>query len=206
MTRRIAPSPAGVPALEPIRQDLYDTKEQDGTVSTLEFFRNPGIAGQAELATNMQANGQLPYPQQFHVFGLNLEMIPVFGEDKVIGTDRVHWENKKKVLELCFIRFRIGSKDYLVDPAKRIPQGLGPAGFGTGAQELITAFPSNGLQDIQHYYDVTIRQGGKIKPIHIPAQQSFFVQLVWPFGNPAVEGGGWAFRAYLVGILWREVQ
>ena len=205
MTRRVAPAPPGVPALETIRQDLYDTKVQDGLVSTLEFFRNPGIAGQAELATNMQANGQLPYPQQFHVFGINLEFIPTFGEGASVSYDNAFWQNKKKVLELCFMRFRIGSKDYLVDPAKRIPAGLGPAGFANGAQ-AIDAFPTNGLQDIQHYYDVTIRQGGKIKPIHIPAQQSFFIQLVWPFGNPAVNRNGWAVRAYLVGILWREVQ
>jgi len=206
MTRRIAPAPAGVPALEPVRQDLYDTKLQDGTVSTLEFFRNPGIAGLAELATNMQANGQLPYPQQFHVFGLNLELVPYFPEEAQTGVDEAHWQNKKKVLETAFFRFHIGSKTYLIDPAKRIPASLGPVGFGTGAQAGINAFPTNGLQDIQHYYDVTIRQGGKIKPIHIPAQQSFYVQVVWPFGNPAVEGGGWEVRAYLVGILWREVQ
>jgi len=201
MTRRVAPAPPGVPALEPVRQDLYDTKAWEPATSSAEFFRNPGIG---EINTNMQANGQLPFPQQYHVFGLCLEVIPNYEDPNEVGTTTLNSANKKKLLEQLYLRFRIGSKDYLTVPMKRVPTGLSPFGYAGGniSQRLVYG---NGLQDVQQYYDVTIRQGGKIKPIHIPAQQSFFVQVVNPFGAFPVTNA-WLFRCYLVGILWREVQ
>lgn len=205
MTRRVAPSPPGIPGLEPIRQDLYDTKTLVAAtpVGTLEFFRNPATTG--PIDTNMQGNGQLPYPHQYHIFGVVLEMKPNRAETVADGISLAIAANKKKLRELAYFKLLIGSKDYLTLPLKRLPEGLGSAGFGQGASAVPTMILTNSIQDVQQYYDVTIRQGGKIKPLHIPAQQAFAAQVVFPDGAPVLRID-WDFRCYLVGILWREVQ
>jgi hypothetical protein len=187
--------------LEPIRQDLYDTKLQAslvGLTGSLDFFKTPAAG---DINSNMQASGQLPHPQQFHAFGLACEILPGEDETAPAGVSDAWVSEKKKVRETSWLRLRIGSKDYLTIPLKRVPEGLGPAGVGGSVFAAIpppdgigmTAI-TNGIQDLQHYYDLTIRQHGKVKPIHIPAQQSL---------TPTLE---MRFRVYLVGILWREVQ
>ena len=205
MARRIVPAAAGVPALEPIRQDLYDTAAQTiaNPVATLDFFRTPGAG---ELNSNMQGSGQLPHPQQYHAFGICAE---IFGAEGV-EADEVMAELwaafKKKLRETAWLRLRIGSKDYLTIPLKRVPEGMGYAGVGAGGTDVVSIPITNGVQDVQHYHDLTIKQMGKIKPIHIPAQQSFLVQVIWPALPPFADRYDFRIRVYLVGILWREVQ
>ncbi|MBD3263627.1 MAG: hypothetical protein GF375_00815 [Candidatus Omnitrophica bacterium] len=207
MTRRVAPAPAGVPALEPIAQELYDTKDYPiaGT-GTLTFFQNPSALG--EIETNMVASGQLPYPQQFHAFGICFEIFPGYTELEAVGNN-VSWNREKqKLREKCFLRLTIGSKDYLTLPGCHIPEGMGIAGFSAG-DDTVSNYASltQGIQDIKHAFELTVPQAGKIKPIHIPAQQSFKVEIRWP--TPlvlAVPEQPVKIRVYLVGILWREVQ
>jgi len=208
MTRRIAPAAAGIPALEPIAQELYDTKPYPiaGT-GVLTFFQNPSAAG--ELETNMVASGQLPYPQQFHAFGIAVEIFPGYGEPELSGVDHLWAEEKIKLRERAFLKLTIGSKDYLTLPLVRVPEGLGySAGFALGDG---TAFDqtviSQGISDIKHAFELTVPQQGKIKPIHIPAQQSFRVEIRWPQPLPLVfMTVPVKIRTYLVGVLWREVQ
>ena len=208
MTRRIIPTAGGIPALEPVNQELYDTKPYPliGT-GTLDFFRNSAVG---ELNSNMVASGQLPHPQQFHVFGIACEIFPGYDEADTHGVSAIWAQDKARMKEEAFLRLRIGAKDYLTTPLNRVPEGVGLAGVAAGTS--LTGGPivvSNGLQDISHYYDVTVPQGGKIKPIHIPAQQSFFVQVRWP-NLVAIDAYGVdeppLIRVYLVGVLWREVQ
>jgi len=207
MTRRVAPAAAGVPALEPIAQELYDTKDYPiaGT-GTLTFFQNPSAVG--EIETNMVASGQLPYPQQFHAFGICFEIFPNYDEAAAIGTDVTWAVEKVKLREKCFARLTIGSKDYLTLPGIHIPEGVGLTGVAVGdnagSNQVVV---NHGFQDIKHGFELTVPQQGKIKPIHIPAQQSFRVELRWPIPlaltsvQEAVK-----IRMYLIGVLWREVQ
>jgi len=209
MTRRIAPAPAGVPALEPIAQELYDTNDYPvaGTGS-LTFFQNPSALG--EIETNMVASGQLSYPQQFHAFGICFEIFPGYEEEATIGT-QVSWAQEKiKLRERCFARLIIGSKDYLTLPGIHIPEGIGQVGVAVGDDGVGGAnrvVVTQGFQDVKHGFELTVPQQGKIKPIHIPAQQSFRVELRWP--NPlalVIAENPVKIRVFLIGVLWREVQ
>lgn len=206
--RRVIPAAPGIPALEPIKQDLYDTKEYPAAgASVLEFYRNPAAG---ELNSNMAASGQLPHPQQFHAMGIAVEMLPEVAIDSLDGAYDAWAANKKKIREGAWIKLHIGAKDYLTLPLKRVPEGVGPSGFAAGADAtpLTNMFLTNGVQDLGHYYDLTIRMAGKVKPIHIPSQQSFFVQIYWPTLIPHAFASAEhvLVRVYLVGILWREVQ
>jgi hypothetical protein len=208
--RRVIASEAGTPTLEGVKQELYDTKLYPGLgTPLLEFFRNPG---QGELLSNMQASGQLPSPQEFHVLGIAVEIFPL--PDQVTSRLRnsKEWiEDKRRVLEGALFKFYVGVKNYLTLPLMRIPEGMGAVGFGAAsdvAKTQIDYFLTNGIQDINHYYDVYVRLQNKKKPIHIPAQQAFYAQITWPTLVPLTYStfDFAKIRVYLIGVLWREVQ
>lgn len=206
MTRRIAPEAAGVPALEPIAQDLYDTKLYPSLgTGILTFFQNPAVGSERE--TNMVSSGTLSYPKQFHAFGIAVEIFPAYLDTADIGVTEVFAQDKKKLREHAYLTLVIGSKDYLTLPLTRIPEGVGMTGAIAGGATNSYAI-THGVPDIKHAFELTVPQQGKIKPIHIPAQQSFRVDIRWP--NILVLNGahdnGIKVRVYLVGVLWREVQ
>jgi hypothetical protein len=209
--RRVIASEAGTPTLEGVKQELYDTKiyPSAGT-PLLEFFRNPSAG---ELLSNMQASGQLPSPQEYHALGIAVEIFPLPDETARGRTTKAWAEDKRRILEGALFKFYVGVKNYLTLPLMRIPEGMGTAGFGAGVDTILNAgqvdyFLTNGVQDINHFYDVFVRLQNKKKPIHIPAQQAFYAQITWPNLVPLdfskLEYA--KIRVYLIGVLWREVQ
>lgn len=208
MDKRVIPAAPDIPGLEPLKQDMYDTKSYPAAgVAVLEFFRNPNPGG--ELFTNMAASGQLPYPQQYHAMGLAVEILPNVVCGAAAGGAAIWATEKKKIRENAWLKLHIGSKDYLTIPLKRVPEGVGPHGFGASALATGIVALTNGVQDLSHHYDLTVRMGGKIQPIHIPSQQSFFVQIYWPqlvVHSFSGTGEYVIVRVYLAGVLWREVQ
>jgi hypothetical protein len=99
---------------------------------------------------------------------------------------------------------------------RRIPAGVGPAGFALSALEGVdnSALTTHGIQDIKHHYDVTIRLSGATRPILVPSQQSFLVALYWPavIAHSLMLAGEIRthavakIRVYLIGNYYREVQ
>lgn len=217
--RRVIAQPQGKAALEVVRQDLYDTQDYPAAgVGVLEFFKNPNVNG--ELWTNMVASGQLPNPQKFEVEGIAVEIFPAL--DAFYGTDllafaefAMGWSSDKAaILDGAWLKLKVGVKDYLTIPLRRIPGGVGPAGFAVGSLEAVdnSALMTHGIQDVKHCYDVTIRLSGATRPILVPSQQSFLVALYWPaiitHGLLNSKGGAIAakIRVYLIGNYYREVQ
>lgn len=205
MAKRVVPSAPGIPALEPVKQDLYDTKAYNPAAApnVLEFFRNPTPG---ELFSNMSASGQLPHPQQFHTYGIAVEMFPEYDADADEGADDNWVVSKKKIREAAWLKFHIGAKDYLTIPLVRVPEGTGEAGLAAGLVAVGASFLTQGIPDIAHYYDVIIKLKGQAQPIHIPSQQAFFVQIYWPTSPTLLVTFVVKVRVYLVGVLWREVQ
>jgi hypothetical protein len=208
--RRVIATEAGTPTLEGVKQELYDTKLYPGLgTPLLEFFRNPA---QGELLSNMQASGQLPSPQEFHILGIAVEIFPL--PDRTTSRNRIskEWaEDKRMVLEGALFKFNVGVKNYLTLPLMRIPEGMGMTGFGAASDVAKTPIDyvlTNGVQDINHYFDVFVRLLNKKKPIHIPPQQAFYAQITWPTAVPLTYSTfDYAkIRVYLIGVLWREVQ
>jgi len=120
---------------------------------------------------------------------------------------------KKKIYESAYVRFQVGEKLYYDEPLKRVPAGLGPHGFGTDGGRNPSAanfYTCHGIQDINHYWECGVREGGKLKPVHIMSQQAFNVIVYWPTAAHADPGFGTGFfgimRIYLVGTRFREVQ
>jgi hypothetical protein len=205
VTRRLVGTMPGRPMLEGIKQDLYDTKVYPALgINQLEFFRNPAAG---ELLSNMQSSGQLPHPQEFHILGIAVEIIPNIAAAVATRTDVTWVQDKRNILSNAYIKFNVGTKNYLTLPLMRVPEGLGEVGIGAGgAGSVAECFLNNGIPDINHYYDVTIKLA-KRKPIHIPSQQSFYAQIFWPVVTPTgLSSLIGAIRVYLIGILWREIQ
>lgn len=279
----IFPAQPGKPVLEPIRQDLYDTRELTRGLTYLRFFRNPNMHG--EFYSNMMDSGQLPHPQQFHVFGIAVEAFP----NPTQETGIENWnELKKRLMDAGVLEFTIGAKKYLTMPLGRIinasfpeeasapvdisasyvkfedPEEIEPLPevdeeeipgkpkfdilhpvyeprvkiktakdmipddkkglciIMTNPEEKnfyhetfvqrekyenIRVIVTDTVQNVGHY-SLTTRQNGKIKPIQIPSQQSFFVTIRWPyqFEEGELANGTVYIRVYLTGVLWREVM
>lgn len=206
--RRYIEAKAGLPVREVIRQCLYDTKViPQGGVNSLSFFTTP-TAG--FLFSNMVGQGAMPKPQEFYTLGMAVELFPgiTVGIDNGV-TDT--WASfKKKILETAYVEFWVGAKRYLLSPLKRVPQGVGPAGIGVGGEDANAIVMTNGLQDINHFWETAVRNMGKKKPVKITSQQAFSVMITWPTAAQANPGFGTGYdaliRVYLVGYKWREVQ
>jgi hypothetical protein len=218
--RRVVAQPVGRAALEVVKQDLYDTQDYPATgLGVLEFFKNPNVNG--ELWTNMVASGQLPNPQKFEVEGIAVEIFPellaFYGTDVTAFAEfAIGWSaDKAAILDGAWLKLKVGVKDYLTIPLRRIPGGVGPAGLAIGSLEVVdnSALTTHGIQDVKHCYDVTIRLSGATRPILVPSQQSFLVALYWPnvITHGLLDVAGKAtvvakIRVYLIGTYYREVQ
>ena len=217
----------GVPSLEPINEPLYDTQVYPvAGAATLTFFTQ-GLSGTVVAGvprtlreTNVPIAGALPNPQQFHVYGI--QVVPdaqcqsaqtTAGAATAVPvlTDQV------TIISQSFFRLYIGTKSYVEVTSILIPCGHGLTGAAAttiGARE-VSSF-HNGVAHQNNYFDVTVRVGHSRKPIHIPPQQNFRCELVFP--GPAATAvtlnntlggtatGGMLIKVVLRGIRWREVQ
>lgn len=121
MAKRIIPSLQGIPYLEPLRHEVYDTKilPPDG-ITQMEFFSKPDLNNR--LMTNMYRAKTFPSPQQFHVFGLAIEAYSVHPhiDQKIVKATSTFDELRKLLFANAVIRFLVGRKWYLEIPVNRI--------------------------------------------------------------------------------------
>jgi len=136
------------PVLEAVREEIFDTKELLPTgLSMLEFFYNPNQHG----LTNMNANGQLMYPQMFFLFGLTLKIYSAFYhvdgsiKEAIDELDRF----REILLANAIVQFHIGAKPYLEVPANAIVDGLVPEGVEK-LSDTIFAIPEITEEDFEN--------------------------------------------------------
>jgi hypothetical protein len=214
--RRIVAEQPGVPALEPINEPLYDTQTYPlaGT-SNLVFFTQ-GLGGRTTRETNVPIAGALPNPQQFHIYGLQL--VPAtLAQSQFGAAANQAMTDQATIIDNSFFRLFIGTKNYVEVSTVFIPNGHGLTGaVGTAIAGSATVSVHNGVAHQNNYYDVTVKVGHARKPIHLPPQQNFRCELVFPgpgavavTTNVSIGGvlqGGIPMKVFLLGIKWREVQ
>lgn len=205
-TRRLIAEVPGVPALEPIQQPMYDSEILPAAgIANLRFFSRPqgavfGAATKTLLETNMMSSGTLPSPHRFYIWGVQVSVKNGILEDGSYYEMSV--KDLKKVYDKAYFVLHIGTKDYLTLPLEKIPQGDGFHGFAGAAATAFSA--TNGMPLVDHFFDVRVRQGRKLKPILIPSLQGFWCDVIFP--NIVTIDHAAIIKVYLVGTLKREVQ
>jgi len=176
--------------VEVIWQPTYDFQVYPAAgITQLTFFQTTvGTAGATLATTNMEAAGQFPRPKEFLVTGIQVFFEPGGAVEKAGIADGVAQENWKDVSDVMngagFLRFFIGSKDYLVDaPLSKFTQQ-----FRLGGVANITG---NGSVATTTFIDYAVHSGKyyAITPNKLPSNQNFNVSLNFPVVIPtAVDG------------------
>ena len=167
--------------VEVIWQPTYDFQVYPAAgVTQLTFFQTTvGTAGSTLATTNMEASGQFPRPKQFLVTGIQVFFEPGGAVAQAGIADGVAQENWNDVSDVMngagFMRFFIGSKDYLVDsPLSKFTQQ-----FRLGGVANITG---NGSVATTTFIDYAVHSGKyySITPTKLPSNQNFNVSLNFP--------------------------
>jgi len=217
VSRRIVADQPGIPALEPINEPLYDSQVYIAAGQGQLTYFTQGLAGRTTRETNVPIAGALPNPQQFHIYGI--QIVPYFLAASQAGAaGQLALTDQAIIYDNSFFRLFIGTKNYVEVATTFIPNGHGL----TGTVATTTATPysvvslHNGVAHQNNYYDVTVKVGHSRKPIHLPPQQNFRAEIVFP--GPALSAvttqvviggnntGGIPIKLFLLGIKWREVQ
>jgi len=210
VARRIMAEAPGIPALEPLNTPLYDTQTYPlAGVASLTYFA-AGLGVRTLRETNVVIAGALPNPQQFHIYGVQIVMSMMATANAGAAALPGPLTDQSAIIDNSFFRLHIGTKSYIEVATVFIPSGHGLVGsaFSTvGAREMASFH--NGVAHQNNYYDVTVKVGHQRKPIHLPPQQNFRGELVFPGIAPAVTvnpiiGGvpqlGMPIRVFLLGI------
>lgn len=220
--------------LEPIHQPLYSAYLFDAAqvLSEALFFQyaiggsvasNIAAATSAnELHTNMRTANALATPKMYLVTGLRI--IPVEltaaliapiddsaattrGAQTFTGEDSNLLEGLQQLIYGSFIKFFVGTKDYLVAPTWYTPGNTGIDGelsdvatVGASATNVSTSQRWHTLHSRGRYFALDRY------PVLIPPQQNFFVSLNFPQTTRPTLGSTRAVYACMDGILGREVQ
>lgn len=188
--------------VEVIWQPTYDFQVYPaaGTTQITFFQTTVGTAGSTLATTNMEASGQFPRPKEFLVTGIQIFFNPGGAVAQAGIADGVAQENWNDVSDVmngaAFLRFFIGSKDYLVDtPLSKFTQQ-----FRLGGVANITG---NGSVATTTFIDYAVHSGKyySITPTKLPSNQNFNVSLNFPVviatavdGNIGVLLDGFQYR------------
>lgn len=233
--RRFASPFAGQRAkLEPIHQPLYSAYLFDGAIVLGEALMfqyavggsvatNISTATNATtLHTNIPAAGFLPTPKIFLTTGIRLIVTEMTSalidpvDDTVadsaaaitfLGEDSDLLEDAMRIIYGSFIRYFVGTKDYMVGPTWLTPGNTGIMGVSDSTL-AVGATPEN-LAEFQRVS--TFHGMGKYfaldrYPVLVPSQQNFFVSLNFPQPTRPTLGASRAVYAVLDGIFGRETQ
>jgi len=188
--------------VEVIWQPTYDFQVYPAAgITQLTFFQTTvGTAGSTLATTNMEASGQFPRPKEFLVTGIQVFFEPGGAVAQAQVSDGIAQENWNDVSDVmngaAFLRFFIGSKDYLVDaPLSKFTQQ-----FRLGGVANITG---NGSVATTTFIDYAVHSGKyySITPTKLPSNQNFNVSLNFPVviatetdGNIGVLLDGFQYR------------
>jgi hypothetical protein len=169
---------------------VYDFQVYPAVGATqITFFQTTvGTAGSTPATTNMEASGQFPRPKEFLVTGIQVFFEPGGAVAQAGVADGVAQENWNDVSDVMngagFLRFFIGSKDYLVDaPLSKFTQQ-----FRLGGVANITG---NGSVATTSFIDYAVHSGKyySITPTKLPSNQNFNVSLNFPTLIPTAVAG-----------------
>ena len=167
--------------VEVIWQPTYDfqTYPLAGTTKLTFFQTTVGASGTTEADTNIEAAGQFPSPKAFLCTGIQVFFEPgnaVSQSQAAAGTALENWNDVSDVMNgSAYLKFFIGSKDYLVDaPLSKFTQQ-----FSLGGVAAITGAGSVATTD---FVDYAVHRGRyySITPVKIPSNQNFNVSLNFP--------------------------
>ena len=233
--RRFASPFAGQRAkLEPIHQPLYSTYLFDAAVTPNEALMfqyatggtvasNIAAATTATLLhTNIPAPGFLPTPKVYLVTGIRIVPVELTAglidpvDDTAaesvaaitwIGEDSDLLEDLLRIVYGSYVRFFVGTKDYLVCPTWITPANTGTMGVAD-SQIALGATPENlgERQDVRTFHSMGRYFALDRYPVLIPSQQNFFISLNFPQATRPTIGATRPVYSVLDGILGRETQ
>lgn len=233
--RRFASPFAGQRAkLEPVHQPLYsaylfDSAIVGGEALMFQYAVGGTVASNIAAATtatllhtNIPAQGFLPTPKIFLTTGIRVVPVELTAglidpiDDTAAETQAaITWagedsnllEDLMRLLYGSFVRFFVGTKDYLVCPTWITPGNTGIMGVSDSIAQ-VGATPENiGVEQRNQ----TMHGMGKYfamdrYPILIPSQQNFFLSLNFPQATRPTLGATRPVYGVLDGILGRETQ
>ena len=233
--RRFASPFAGQRAkLEPIHQPLYSAYLFDSAITLGEALMfqyavggtvasNIAAATNATtLHTNIPAAGFLPTPKIFLTTGLRIivneltsalidpvddTVAETFAAVTFIGEDSNLLEDAMRIVYGSYVRFFVGTKDYLVVPTFLTPGNTGIMGV-SDTEIAVAATPENLAteQAIRTFHGMGKYFAMERYPVLIPSQQNFFVSLNFPQVTRPTLGATRPVYAVLDGIFGRETQ
>ena len=170
--------------VEVIWQPLYDFQvyAAAGAAQFTFFQTTVGTAGSTLATTNMEASGQMPRPKEFLAVGIQVFFEPggALSQANVAAATAIqeNWNDVSDVMNgAAFLRFFIGSKDYLVDaPLSKFTQQFRLGGAANFAATGTNATP------VVWFLDYAVHSGRyySITPIKLPSNQNFNVSLNVP--------------------------
>ena len=192
-------------SVEAIRQTLYDFQTYASAGQTsLTFFQVPqGQGGKTLDDTNMELAGSLPSPKRFLLQSIEVYFFPGPFPSTLSAPAVSDFVNDTYEVAMSgFLKFFIGSKDYLIEaPIGRFPQKTHLYGW-SGASDSTTA---GATQAVNNSYANFAGRPYRINPeILIEPTQNFNVSLNWA----AAVGISANARIGVVldGILYRNSQ
>jgi hypothetical protein len=153
----------------------------------------------------MTTAGLLPNPQRFFCTGIAIEFWPgtAPGVTGALTTTGLNWNDVNAVAKSGYLKFSIGSKDYVIDgPIGKFPTTTRLA----GAAAMADASTAGANLHSQVDYAVMAGQLYSLTPFYIPSNQNFSVTLNWPnaVALPSTVAGRIGVR--LEGYLFRLSQ
>ncbi len=176
---------------EVIWQPTYEIQAYPALgAAQITFFQNTvGAGGLTQADTNMEAAGQFPNPKAFLVTGIQIWFEPgnVVAQNDPAAIQE-NWNDVSDVMNgNAFLRFFVGSKDYLVDaPLSKFTTQFRLDGVANSAAATTTAATDVGAvvdyaTHCGRYYSIT--------PVKLPSNQNFNVSLNFPALIPVAAAG-----------------
>lgn len=194
--------------MEVIWSPLYDYQTYPAAGTTiLTFFQSPiGQSGRTLADTNIEAAGQLPNKKSFIVQNIQVCFWPGISpgsnqRNPAAAAGRPGFASDEYAFRQAgFLRFFIGSKDYLVDgPMQVFPASSRLAGHSA----LSDTTTAGAAQGTQIDYASAAGEIYEIIPVRLESNQNFNVSLNWPTavalpsnvaGRVGVRLGGYQIR------------
>lgn len=172
--------------------DTYTTATGAFSTAAFRFFATP-VSGTKDLSnTNLSTAAVLPSPQAMLVKGIRLESLT---------TNLADWLFLIKLMDNAYIRFFIGTKDYLVVPVSAVAgkvRLVSDGGDEDGTQSRALAkFGSCSEQGFQ-FADNRVCK--------IAASENFGVDLIFETGWSISVTAAIKIRCYLEGIRYLDVR
>lgn len=233
--RRFASPFAGQRAkLEPIHQPLYscylfDSALVNSDALMFQYAVGGSVATNISTATvattlhtNLPAAGFLPTPKVFLVTGIRIipveltsGLITPIDDSAAASSAAVTWtgqdinglEDLQRLIYGSYVRFFVGTKDYLIAPTWITPANTGIAGDAAVAMQAGSTPVNTGeFQRITTFHSMGRYFGLDRYPVLIPSQQNFFLSLNFPQNTRPTLGATRPVYGVLDGILGRETQ